>query len=129
MLAIDTNLIFRYLTGDHPAQSGRARKLMDEHDLFVCTTVLLETEWVLRSAYGFAPAQVASALRGFAGLPNVTVESPGLAARALDWMEKGMDFAGALHLTKAEGCEAFVSFDRKLAGVAGRVGALTPRVP
>jgi len=28
MLAIDTNLIVRYLTGDHPKQSPRARKLI-----------------------------------------------------------------------------------------------------
>jgi hypothetical protein len=27
-----------------------------------------------------------------------------------------MDFADALHLVKAQGCEAFVSFDQRLAG-------------
>jgi predicted nucleic acid-binding protein len=52
MLAIDTNLIVRYLTGDHPEQSPKARALIDSEDVFVCTTVLLETEWVLRSVYG-----------------------------------------------------------------------------
>jgi hypothetical protein len=29
--------------------------------LLVCTTVLLETEWVLRSVYGYAGAQLAMA--------------------------------------------------------------------
>jgi predicted nucleic acid-binding protein len=84
---------------------------------------------VFRSVYGFATTQVATALRGFAGLSHVTVEAPGLAARALDWMDKGMDFTDALHLTQAEGCDAFVSFDRKFARLADRVGAPRVRVP
>jgi predicted nucleic acid-binding protein len=109
MLAIDTNLIVRYLTGDHPRQSAKARALIDGNDVFVCTTVLLETEWVLRSVYGHPPAPLARALVAFAGLPRVTLEDEALVAKALDWMERGMDFADALHLARAEGCEAFLS--------------------
>ena len=51
MLAFDTNIIVRYLTGDHPQQSRKAKALIDSEHIFVCTTVLLETEWVLRSVY------------------------------------------------------------------------------
>jgi predicted nucleic acid-binding protein len=74
MLAIDTNLIVRYLVGDDPGQAARARRLIDNNDVFVCTTVLLETEWVLRSVYGFSAAQCAKALSDFAGLPGVSLE-------------------------------------------------------
>jgi predicted nucleic acid-binding protein len=49
MLAIDTDVIVRYLTGDHPEQSPKARAVIDSEDVFVCTTVLLETEGVLCS--------------------------------------------------------------------------------
>jgi predicted nucleic acid-binding protein len=129
MLAIDTNVIVRYLTGDHPEQSPRAKALIDGHDVFVGTTVLLETEWVLRSAYGYRPSQVGEALRAFAGLPRVSLEDSALAATALEWMAKGMDFADALHLAKAEGCAAFVSFDRQLAKTAKRLTHLTIRQP
>src|ERR1041385_573755 len=55
MLAIDTNVVVRYLTSDHPKQAARAEALVERQDVFVATTVLLETEWVLRSAYGFEP--------------------------------------------------------------------------
>jgi predicted nucleic acid-binding protein len=127
MLAIDTNVIVRYLTGDHPEQSQRAKALIDGHDVFVGTTVLLETEWVLRSAYGYAPAQVGETLRAFAGLPRVALEDPALAATALEWMAKGMDFADALHLAKAEGRTAFVSFDRRLAKAAKRLTQIAIR--
>ncbi len=115
MLAIDTNVVVRYLTGDHAAQSRKAKALIDGSDVFISLTVLLETEWVLRSVYDFAPGRLALALRAFAGLPRVTVEEPQLAAEALDLAEKGIDFADALHLCKAKGCDAFVTFDARFA--------------
>ena len=129
MLAIDTNLIVRYLTGDHPGQSAQAKALIDSEDVFVCTTVLLETEWVLRSVYDYTAPQLARALRAFAGLPHVTIEDTSQAAQALDWMDAGMDFADALHLAKAQGCDAFESFDQRFARVANRLGAIKVRAP
>jgi predicted nucleic acid-binding protein len=122
-------VIVRYLTGDHPRQSAKARALIDGNDVFVCTTVLLETEWVLRSVYGHAPARLASALAAFAGLARVKLEDPAVIAKALDWMEKGMDFADALHLLKAEGCEAFLSFDQNFAKAANTLSELKVRAP
>lgn len=121
MRAIDTNVIVRFLTGDDPAQTAKARKLIEGGDIFVSTTVLLETEWVLRSGYGFAAGRLVQALRDFAGLPGVTLEDPQLAARALDWAGQGLDFADALHLARARDCTAFTSFDRKLAKAAARI--------
>jgi predicted nucleic acid-binding protein len=134
MLAIDTNVIVRYLTGDHPIQSARAKSLIEREHVFVCTTVLLETEWVLRSIHDYSSQQIINALRAFAGLPTVEVEAPAATATALDWAERGMDFADALHLAKATGCEAFVSFDRKFAELANRLaagkrGRVTVRLP
>jgi len=127
MLAIDTNLIVRYLTGDHPSQSAQAKALIDSEDVFVCTTVLLETEWVLRSVYTFAAPQLAKALRAFAGLPHVTIEDAAEDAQALDWMDGGSDFADALHVSKAHSCDAFVSFDQRFGRIANRLGAVTVR--
>jgi predicted nucleic acid-binding protein len=129
MLAIDTSLIVRYLTGDHPTQSTQARALIDGGKVFVCTPVLLETEWVLRGAYGYATARVARALRAFAGLPHVTLEEAALASQALDSLEGGMDFADALHLANASGCEAFVTFDQRFARAAKRLGAIKVPAP
>jgi predicted nucleic acid-binding protein len=129
MLAIDTNVIVRYLTGDHPEQSRQAKALIDSADVFVAITVFLETEWVLRGAYGYSPPEVAKALRAFAGLTRVKLEDSALAAKALDWMGQGMDFADALHIASAADCEAFVSFDRGLAKAARRVRGVKVRAP
>ncbi|WP_225768056.1 type II toxin-antitoxin system VapC family toxin [Inquilinus sp. Marseille-Q2685] len=122
MLAIDTNLIVRYLTGDHPGQSARARKLIDGQPVFAPVTVMLEVEWVLRSAYGYRPVDVVRALRAFAGLPTVTVEDGAIVAAALDLAEKGMDFADALHLGRSAHCEGFATFDRKFVKAAKAAG-------
>ncbi|CAM5309340.1 hypothetical protein AFEL58S_00585 [Afipia felis] len=122
MLAIDTNLIVRYLTGDHPRQSPRARALIDGEQVFAAITVVLEVEWVLRSTYGYRPKEVTGALRAFAGLPTVTVEDSGVVAAALDLVEKGMDFADALHLGRSVHCEGFASFDRKFVKAAQAAG-------
>jgi len=127
MLAIDTNLVVRYLTGDHPKQSVRARKLIDAGDIFVGITVMLEAEWVLRSVYGYQPKDVCGALRAFAGLPGLAVEDEALVATALARVERGMDFADALHLGKAGHCEAMVTFDRKFIKAAKAVGVETVR--
>ncbi len=129
MIAIDTNLVVRYLTDDDPRQSPRARALIGENDVWLATTVLLECGWVLRSAYGLADAEIARALRGFAGLPTVTMQNPAVAAQALDWFERGMDFADALHLAAAKDCEAFVTFDARLVGAAAAGSGIEVRRP
>ncbi len=129
MRAIDTNVVVRFLTADDKRQAAKARAAIEGGDIFIATTVLLESEWVLRSAYGFAPARVAAALLRLAGLPGITVEDPARLAQALDWMAGGMDFADALHLGKAEGCTAFLSFDRELIRAAAGRSAVTVQEP
>ena len=118
MRAVDTNVVVRYLTGDDLGQVARARAAIDAGSVFVATTVLLESEWVLRGAYGFSRIEVAAALRAFAGLPGVSVENPDLMAKALDRAEQGMDFADALHLGAAARCEAMLTFDRRFIQLA-----------
>ncbi len=129
MLAVDTNIIVRYLTADHPEQFAKASALIEGEDVYVCSTVLLETEWVLRRGYRFSRDQVSAALTAFAGLPRVTLEDAAVAAKALEWMRSGLDFADALHLAKAAGCDAFVSFDQRFAAVANTPSGMKVRTP
>ena len=128
MRAVDTNIIVRYLTGDEPEQASRARSAIDAGDVFAATTVLLESECVLRSVYGFSAGEVAAALRAFVGLPGVSVENSTRLADALGRVEQGMDFADALHLGAAARCEALLTFDRRFIDLAGdsRVRVMEP---
>ena len=129
MIAIDTNVVVRYLTGDHPEQSPRARGLVDGNEAFVPVTVILETAWVLRSAYDYEIADLVRALRAFGGLPTVIIEDAEIVAEALDRTEQGLDFADALHLGKSRHCDFLASFDRKFAQASGDLNAGDVRSP
>lgn len=120
MRAVDTNVVVRYLTGDDPEQAARAKGVLAAGQVFVSTTVFLESDWVLRSAYGFSPTRVAASLRALAGLPDVTVEDAVLLGQALDHTERGMDFADALHFAAAARCESMLTFDQQFIQTAER---------
>ena len=128
MRAVDTNVLVRLLTDDDEAQTRIAKRVMAAGDTFISSTVLLETEWVLRGAYRFAPNEVNLALSALGGLRGVTFEAPNVVAQALDWHREGMDFADAIHLASASSCELFVTFDRKLASQAKALAKLTVEV-
>lgn len=129
MVAIDTNVLVRFLTNDHSEQSPRARALVEGQEVFVASTVILETEWVLRSAYGFPSERIFAALRAFAGLPQVRVEAPSRLAEALDRAEAGFDFADALHLGATSPGDDFATFDRRLVKRAQQLGLSSVREP
>lgn len=127
MIALDTNIVVRLLADDDPHQSRRAAELLEDNAVFVPLTVLLETEWVLRSVYALERDAVLLGLRNFLGLRNVTAEATGRVVRALSWYEDGLDFADALHVASAidSGAEAFATFDTGLRRLASERGVLT----
>ena len=129
MIAIDTNVVVRFLVDDDHEQFRRAHRVIANAPVFISNAVLLECERVLRGVYAYEPRDFVEALRNFAGLENVTLEDPELAATALKWHEQGMDFADALHLAGSAGCAAFLTFDRRLASAPVRVGAIPVRAP
>ena len=129
LIAIDTNVIVRFLVRDDATQAARARAMIEEADVFVPTTVLLETEWVLRSVYEIPAPRAVSALRAFLDLPQVIAQDESAARAALDWADGGMDFADALHLASASQCSAFASFDRAMARNAAKTDAPRVREP
>ena len=114
MIAVDTNVLVRFITNDDAAQAKRARLLIEAGPVFVAKTVLLELEWVLRGAYGLDRPTILKAVRGLLGLPALTAEDESNVARAVDWYEAGMDFADALHLASSGQQSAFATFDHSM---------------
>ncbi len=128
MLAVDTNIVLRYLVKDDAAQSARARDIVESAPIFVSLTVVLECEWVLRSLYGFSCSDVIGALKALCGEPGVSVGDAEAVIRAFRLAERGLDFADALHLAQATECEAFLTFDKTLARKAGRLAEARVRL-
>ncbi len=127
MIALDTNILVRIATNDDKMQAQRALRAMRSDRAFVSRTVILETGWVLRHAYGLDDAAIGRALSTLAAIPSVEVESRADVLRALDWYAQGMDIADALHLASSRAASAFVSFDHALAKRARKLRA-RPRV-
>ena len=129
MTAVDTNLLVRLLTADDPRQTARAAAIVSSGPIWIAKTVLLETAWVLGSAYGVDHNSIGNALGQILRLKNVVVEDEPAVGGALALAAQGIDFADALHLASRPAGVEFVTFDRpfvrraKRAGIAGVVEA------
>ena len=128
MIAIDTNVVVRFVTGDE-TDSLRAKFLVASHQVYVSLTVCLETEWVLRSKYRYDWSSIEIALRTFVGQLNVIVEAPARLAQAMAYATSGMDFADALHLEALGPDVPFATLDRRLRNVAAALGFGQVREP
>jgi len=129
MTGIDTNIIVRLLTGDDPSQAEKAKAVFKKSVVFIPETVILETEWVLRHAYSFAPFAIHQAFTKLFGLSNVRLADSHRMLTALQWYAEGVDFADALHLAQSQTCSGFLSFDRKFVQKALGKGSCKVREP
>ena len=111
MIAVDTNLLVRLLTKDDPNQAKRAAKILESDVIFIPKTVALETEWVLRHAYGINKDAIMKGFQKIMGLPNVRVEDQQTVFQAISWYGLGLDFADALNLASSMKADKFVTFD------------------
>lgn len=127
MAALDTNVLVRFIVEDDAAQCAAARALVGHcvaqgESLFVPVTVVLELEWVLRSRYGFAKADVLQALAALCSARELHFESERAMEVALQlYRESAADFADALHvaLTAQELAQPLWTFDKGAARLGG----------
>jgi predicted nucleic-acid-binding protein len=123
MIAVDTNVLVRLLTGDDPKQAAAAQSLFAAGPIWIAKTVLLETGWVLRSLYGFEEPAIREAFTRLLGLKNVHAEDEAAVAAALALTVHGIELADAMHLSSRPSGARFVSFDQSLVRRAKRAGA------
>lgn len=124
MIAVDTNILIRLLTGAPLEQSEAARRFMEarsvDDPIYICREVLLELVWVLTHRYGYEREDVAQVLYDLLIAPDVTIEADA-EVRAI-WKQyraaPQLDFADAM-IAAAErsGASELVTFDRRLANV------------
>ena len=79
--------------------------------VFVAKTVLLELEWVLRTACKLPRPDIHSAIGKLLGLTKLSTQSLGQVSQALDGCSRGLDFADALHLAASMADEGMFTFD------------------
>ena len=122
MIALDTNVLVRYLVDDDATQSGAARALIadlsPEAPGFVCREVLVELVWVLERAYGFSRDGIASVLEILFGTPALRIEVADDVVRAVyGYRRGGAEFADRMIAAAARraGASALYTFDRQAA--------------
>jgi len=110
MIAIDTNVLLRYLLADDAGQYRRAKKLISSNRPVLITDVVLsETVWTLvGKRYGFDKAQISSVIRALVGDLGFAFEDSQVVWSALKDYEaskrirgKSLDYADALIARKS----------------------------
>jgi predicted nucleic-acid-binding protein len=126
VIALDTNVLVRFLVQDDPAQAQLATNIIDQltDDArgFVSREVLIELVWVLERAYRFSRAEIAVAFDGLLSATELDIEGADEVAPALElYRSDGFGFADLMIAAAAKrfGAVELVTFDRKAARLPG----------
>ena len=121
MIALDTNVIVRFLVRDDEKQARAVYERFkqaesDRETLFVPLVVMLETIWVLQSAYEKSPNEVLDSIEDLRRMPIFEFEKDGVLQSLLaDGRSRGSDLADLLiaHSAQSSGCDEGITFDKK----------------
>ena len=126
MIALDTNVLVRYLVRDNTEQAEAARSLLESFtaDLpgYVCREVTVELAWVLKRAYGYSRDQIATVLEELVATEGLVIEAADDVARAAFRYRTGSaGFSDLMILAAAErsGAHPLYTFDQKAARLEG----------
>lgn len=122
MIALDTNVLVRFLVEDDAEQTAKVQRLIRgalerNQSLFVSEIVLCEIVWVLRSSYRFQRAEILTALGLLLRSQQLAFASRERIFRAVDAYRAGRgDFADYMIRSQAVefGCRLVATFERAL---------------
>ena len=127
MIAIDTNVLIRYLLRDEEAQAKRARRLITgERRVLITDVVLVEMFWTLLGRrYRVGKVDLIAVVEGLLQEPNLCFEDEEVVWQALRaYSNADADFADALIVCKAlkvaaldDGLDAVYTFDSAALGL------------
>ena len=122
MIAVDTNVLVRYLVRDDPEQAEAARALLQSatavRPAYVCREVVVEMVWVLERAYGYSRERIATILEELVATEGLVVEEgDDVACAALRYRSAAAGFSDLMVLSAARRAAALplYTFDRKAA--------------
>ena len=126
MIAIDTNVLIRFLVRDQAEQAAAARTLLQgltpEQPGFICREVATEVAWVLERSYGFPREQIAETLQDLLASNDLEFEAADdVAHAAFRYAQGGPGFSDLMILAAATraGAAPLYTFDRRLSRAEG----------
>ena len=118
MIAVDTNVLVRYLARDDDAQLTQVLKLFRRKNsiFYIDDIVLIETNWVLRHSYQWTCVEVADAFSNLSRIENLVFENESRLLSSLRAVRAGADLADEIIVRKAREAAAtmLATFDREL---------------
>jgi predicted nucleic-acid-binding protein len=120
MIAIDTNILIRYITQDDQQQAEAAENLLATYNnkpqsIFINNIVLCEFIWVLEKGYKYTQEQISSTIRIILSTEEFAFEYHNVLWLALEEYElKNTDFSDSLisKLNHNLGYKQTFSFDK-----------------
>lgn len=126
MIALDTNVLVRFLAQDDDAQFQVAAGLIEgctsDAPGYVCREVMIELVWVLERAYKYSREDIAEALLSIVTASQLLVENAQDIASIVNlYRKEGYDFADLMVRQAAAKAEnrTLKTFDQKLAKLDG----------
>ena len=126
MIALDTNVLIRYLTRDNPEQAEAARALLQGLTTngpgFICREVVIEVVWVLERSYRFSRERIANIVVELVATDTLVIEDDNdVAQAAAAYREGSADFSDLMILAAANrvGAQPLYTFDRRFARLDG----------
>lgn len=120
MIALDTNVLVRFLVDDEPRQASMAREFLEqltgEQPGFVCREVTVELVWVLERTYGFSRERIAEVLDALIATEELRIEaSDDVARAAVRYGRGGAGFSDLMIAAAAQraGAQALYTFDQQ----------------
>ena len=116
-VAVDTNVLVRYLTWDAEEQATEAATILESGDMIAISTIVLcELVWVLKRAYRYAGADIVEVVRHLIQARHVEIDRPA-AEFGLQMLARGGDFADGVIQCDADRarCDRLVTFDQDFA--------------
>lgn len=122
MIALDTNVLVRFLTQDEPGQARAATDLIsdltEDDPGFVCREVLVELVWVLERSYRYSSPEISAVLEGLLSASELVIEEADSIGSILQLYEaKGFGFSDLMIRQAAVrlGSRHLATFDKKAA--------------
>ena len=120
MIAVDTNVLLRFVLRDDERQFARASSFLNsrtpDDPAFVSLIVLAELVWALRRRYGYSRDEARSLVATLLETAEISFEDEASLSRIVAEAEQG-DLADHLisYSAKRAGCTTTVTFDQKAA--------------
>jgi predicted nucleic-acid-binding protein len=126
MIALDTNVLLRFITGDEPVVAAAVRRFLQQQQapLFISTVVLIEMVWTLQKRYKFSRASLVATLTTLLRHPQVYFSDKPLLQRTLaDYSAGNADFADYFIRNDAQqqGASPLYTLDKTAAAEQGFV--------